>query len=60
MNVQTAYGTVYGIETLEEAERIIAEAEAERKHEGCPHCRGTLTLAQCRPAHDERFAKVTQ
>jgi hypothetical protein len=47
MKAKTAYGTVYGIETLEEAERIIALSEAERKHESCPECRGELTLDAC-------------
>ncbi len=47
MKVTTAYGTVYGIETLAEAGRIIAEARAEAEHEGCPICRGGLTLTAC-------------
>lgn len=44
MNVRTPYGTVYGIETLYEAHKILAKAKAEAEHEGCPECRGTLTL----------------
>jgi hypothetical protein len=47
MRVHTAYGTVYGIETVEEAERIIAKARAEADHEGCPECRGVLSLDTC-------------
>jgi hypothetical protein len=40
MTVKTPYGNVYGIETLEEAERILAKTEAEPNHEDCEECRG--------------------
>lgn len=47
MNVRTAYGTVYGIENIEEAQQILAKTELERDHEGCPECRGMLSLDAC-------------
>jgi hypothetical protein len=47
MTVKTPYGNVYGIETLEEAERILAKTEAERNHEDCEECRGQLSLDEC-------------
>jgi hypothetical protein len=54
MNVQTAYGTVYGVETLAEAERIQAQADAEAAHEGCTECRGELFLDACIAARIQR------
>lgn len=47
MTIKTHYGNVYGIETMAEAERILAMSEAELGHEGCPECRGTKTLGGC-------------
>ena len=50
MTTQTAYGNVYGIETLEEAQQILAKTDAERDHEGCPECLGNLSLDACADA----------
>jgi len=47
MNVHTAYGTVYGIETIEEAQQILDKTNMEREHEDCPECRGMLSLQEC-------------
>ena len=47
MTVKTPYGNVFGIETLEEAERILCKTEAERNHEDCEECRGQLSLDEC-------------
>jgi len=47
MNIKTAYGTVYGIETIDQAQQVLAKTELEREHEGCPECRGVLSLDAC-------------
>jgi len=50
MNVKTPDGTIYGVDTLEEGQQILAAWEAERDHEGCPECWGTgrmLSLDAC-------------
>jgi len=46
--VDTPYGRAWA-DSLEEAQSVLALAEAGRDHEGCPECRNTLPLIDCKP-----------